>query len=69
MMTSTTVHFATNRWPDLNAPGGYGADMIGAGDLATYAVVPVAGIDLTNEASGVLGTITEATGVIRSCRS
>lgn len=60
-MTSTTVYFAPNRRPDLNAPGGYGADMIGAGDRATYAVVPVAGIDLNDEDSGVLGTITEAT--------
>ena len=60
-MTATTVYFATNRRPDPAAPGGYGADLVGAGDLATYAVVPVSGINLADESSGVLGVVTEAT--------
>lgn len=59
-MTATTVYFATNRRPEPAAPGGYGVDIIGAGDRVTYAVAPVTGINLDDEDSGMVGTITEA---------
>jgi len=54
----TTVYFATNRAPDPASPGGYGAVPVGAGVQATYAVVPVDDVDLRDEASGRLGTVT-----------
>jgi esterase/lipase superfamily enzyme len=52
---STTVYFATDRKPDPQAPGGYGAEIT---DKITYAVVPVGGITLDNADSGTLDTIT-----------
>ncbi len=62
-MPDTTVYFATNRQPDPAAPGGYGARIVDPADpgQVTYSVVPVTGIDLTDDASGQLGAITETT--------
>lgn len=62
-MVDTTVYFATNRTPDATAPGGYGAGIVDPADpgQVLYAVVPVTGIDLSDETSGTIGEITAQT--------
>lgn len=62
-MSETTVYFATDRQPDPSKPGGYGAEIVDPADPSKvmYAVVPVTGIDLTNESSGQLGPIAQST--------
>lgn len=60
--SNTTVYFATNRRPDPTKPGGYGAEIVEADPAqVTYAVVPVTGVNTTDESSGQLGEITAVT--------
>jgi esterase/lipase superfamily enzyme len=55
----TTVYFATNRAPDANAPGGYGATMVAkTPDAATYAVADVA-VSLADADAGTITAISD----------
>jgi esterase/lipase superfamily enzyme len=58
----TTVYFATNRKPDPNETGGFGAGIV-AGDPAaiTYATAEVTGINLADETSGKIIDISDRT--------
>jgi esterase/lipase superfamily enzyme len=58
----TTVYFATNRKPDPQETGGFGADIV-ANDPAAivYAIAEVTGIDPTNEKSGQITDISAVT--------
>ncbi len=58
----TTVYFATNRKPDSNETGGFGADIVANDPAAmTYATAEVTGISLANETSGAITDISDRT--------
>ena len=58
----TTVYFATNRKPDPNETGGFGADIVANDPAAmTYATAEVTGISLANETSGAITDISDRT--------
>src|SRR5690242_20448638 len=58
----TTVYFATNRKPDPNEIGGFGAEIIANDPAAvTYATAEVSHVDLADEKSGQIGAISGQT--------
>ena len=58
----TAVYFATNRKPDPNETGGFGADIVANDPAAmTYATAEVTGIDLADETSGAITDISDRT--------
>jgi len=58
----TTIYFATNRKEDPTQPGGYGADIVPNDPAAVvYAIANVDGINLADENSGAITSITDKT--------
>lgn len=58
----TAVYFATNRKPDPNETGGFGADIVANDPAAmTYATAEVTGINLADETSGAITDISDRT--------